>query len=692
MSPPSDSQPLERSGLLEEQPGVLRVGIDVGGTFTDAIQLDIATGDLVVVKVPTTLTAVQASTLTALDKLSDSLRSVDSIVHGTTLVTNALVERNTPPIGLLTTRGFRDVLEIRRTQRPRLYDARWAKPPSLIPRHLRLEVRERIDKSGQVLEQLSEEEVRHACLIFAANKVRDIAIAFLFSFTNPSHEQQAARIVEQILPEARISLSSQVLPELREYERTSTTVLNAMARSVINDYLHEIDRQLFARSFTGRLRILKADGGIARSDYISKRSIEAFGSGPAGGVSAATRLGQALNRRNILTLDMGGTTTDVSLIWDGNPVATMEEEVEFGIPIRIPMIYIKSIGAGGGSIVRLDDAGVLHVGPKSSGADPGPACYGRGGLEPTLTDATLVLGWLDPTFFLGGRMPLDRELAERAIARIGRAFGWSVTATSAAVTRIAVAHLAQAIREVSLDKGYDPRDFALLAFGGAGPLFAAEVAMELGINEVIIPRNAGVFSALGCLCADHSYEALRTVLSPATRDSAVSLRNQWEEIEWSLKREVASQGQVRIERSLDMRYVGEAFEITLRIEANPSDPQIVDLAVEKFHAEHQRLYGFTRTDPVQIVNARIKLIEPIDPPEWKVMPSTPGVTPLAKEVRPTGQLDGSVSDVPIFLRDDLHPGHEIEGPAIILDQASTATVPAHQRLRVDTLGNLIIST
>jgi N-methylhydantoinase A len=659
--------------------GRMRIGVDVGGTFTDAVSVD-EHGTISIAKTLTTPDDVSHGTLTAAGELG-AIASVEAIVHGTTLVTNALLERSTAPVGLLTTEGFRDTLEIRRTRRAHLYDLHWQKPPALVRRRYRCEVRERIDRDGVVLVPLDEESVRTAADFLRSAGIRDVAICFLFSFRNDAHERRAAEIVHELVPGARVSLSSEVIPELREYERCSTTVLNAMAATAMEGYLQTIESELSQQAFDGSLHMIKADGGVGTTSYLLRRSIEAYNSGPAAGVAAAAELGRRLGIRNLITLDMGGTSTDVSLIWDGQPLRTMEEELAFGIPIRIPMVDVRSIGAGGGSIAWLDAAGAVRVGPQSAGAVPGPACYGLGGTEPTVTDANLILGRIDPGFFLGGSLHLERSAADAAVGKLADAFGWSLETTALAISSIAAASIAQAVREISIDRGYDPRDFTLLAYGGAGPLYAAEVAADLDIPQVVVPVQAGVLSALGCLCADMTHESLRTVLLGATPSAADSIRREWARLETDARSWLRA-GDVRLERSLDMRYVGEAYELTVPLGLGPDDPNLVAAASDLFHAEHERLYGFRRNDPVEIVNARLRAKVATQSPTWSAPrnPRSPSFSPSAAN----GQYA-------FCFRSDLPPGEAVTGPLVVRDAETTTVVHAGQRVTLDELGNLRIS-
>jgi N-methylhydantoinase A len=668
----------------------IRIGIDVGGTFTDGASIDPDTGRLAATKTLTTKAQVEG-TSSVLDDLSPDLRSVAAIVHGTTLVTNTLVERTGPPVGLITTAGFRDILEIRRTLRPHLYDVAWRKPPALVPRRFRREVRERIGANGNVLMPLNLEDVGSAAELFRRNGIVDIAVCYLFSFRNPRHEQETRDIIRRLIREARISLSSEVLPEYREYERTSTTVLNAMAKAAMERYLGDLETSLKRRRFAGELRLLKADGGVASASNIAHRSAEAFHSGPAGGVIGAASLGRALGHPNILTFDMGGTTTDVSLIWGGEPVLTMEEEVDFGIPIRVPMVYVRSVGAGGGSIAWIDEGGALRVGPRSSGATPGPACYGRGGAEATVTDANVELRRIDPEYFLGGRMALRPDRATEAVAELGQRFGWSPPEAARAISNVALSNMVQASREVSTGRGYDPRDFVLMAFGGAGPLYAAELARELGIREVIIPRDAGVFSAVGCLHANYKHERLRTIMLPAQPDVAPTVEAACDELASEAVAALGPVDSATVSWYLDIRYVGEAFDLTVPVSDGFAGWGTIEAAIDRFHTEHERLYGFSRADPVEIVNARVRAVSPVAHPAWRHEHSARAQEGLRTGSRLTVLPDGSRAEFAVHHRRALAVGHVVEGPAIVQDDDSTTLVFPGDTLTLDECGNVRIS-
>lgn len=670
---------------------MLRIGVDVGGTFTDCVGVDPSTGELSVAKVPTSRPDVERGTAEAIETLTRSNgRPAETVFHGTTLVTNAIVERKVPRVGLICTSGFRDILEIRRTQRARLYDIHWLKPASLVDRRFRREVVERIDKDGEILVPLDREGVLDAVEYFRKHGISDIAVAFLFGFANPQHELEAARIIHEFDPSIRVSLATETLPEIREYERTSTTVLNAMAKAVIEPYLESLEDRLSAGGFDGSLQIMTANGGTATSAYIrSKRSIDAFGCGPAAGVTAAAELGRKLGINNLLTFDMGGTTTDVGLVWGGEPVYSMEEEVDFGIPLRVPRTYIKSVGAGGGSLASIDEAGALQVGPESAGAIPGPACYGNGGDRATVTDANLVLGYIDPAYFLGGTMQLTPDRAFEVVSELGDKFGWTVQEAALAIIEIARANMVQGIREVTMDRGYDPRDFSLLAFGGGGALYAADVADALDLPRVVVPPFAGVFSALGCLFADYKHEYVKTVMLGASVESMDALREQLQaarEVAGANLGESGVSECPRYEDFVDMRYVGQAFEVSVPVAAEISGRELIAQLKRDFTAEHERLYGFSRSAPVEIVNLRVRATVDVANPDWVARSKSPSGLSQRRKV---WTADGEV-EAEVWRRDDLPAGLTISGPAIVVESEATVVVPAGFSCEADEIGSLII--
>jgi len=476
-----------------------RVGVDIGGTFTDLVVLDEETGALERIKTLTTPRAPEDGFLKAVAEGQVGLDDVSHFLHGTTLVTNLIIERTGAKLGLITTEGFRDVLEIQRSYRSDLYDLQWDKPKALVPRHLRLTINERIGADGTILREVNADQAREIVRRLLNEGVEAIAVCLLNAYANPINEQTVARIIQEMAPRIALSLSSEVDPRIREYERVSTTVLNAYAMPRMHLYMSRLERALKRNE---GIKYMHSGGGVIPSATAERFPIQLLYSGPAAGVLAGRFLASTLGVPNLCTIDMGGTSLDVCLIRDGEPDSRDTIEVEWGIPARTQSIDIHSIGAGGGSIVWFDAGGALRVGPESAGSDPGPACYGRGGVRPTVTDANLILGILNPAGLLGGKLRLDRTQADAALLPIADKFGVSVEKAAAGIYRIVTANLAEAIRDVTVKRGTDPRDFVLVAFGGAGGQHAAAVAREMEMKGAIFPRNASTFSAFGLLTAD----------------------------------------------------------------------------------------------------------------------------------------------------------------------------------------------
>jgi N-methylhydantoinase A len=558
----------------------LRLGVDVGGTFTDLVA--VSEGRIVTAKVPSTPSDQSEGVLAAVEASGLDLRGCD-LRHGTTVATNALLERKGARTGLLTTEGFRDVIEIGRQNRPSLYDLARDRPPPLVPRELRFAVRERMGLDGSI-EPLDEESVRHAAE--QLGEVDAVAICLLFAYLYPEHERRVGELVREALPGAHVSLSSEVLPEFREYERFATTVADAYLGPVLGAYLRRLEERLGEE-----VLVMQSSGGVLPLAEAAGHAAAAVLSGPAGGAVGAAFVARACGYEDALTLDMGGTSTDVALVVGGE-VATTTETVVGGVPIRLPAVDVHSVSAGGGSIAWLDEGGAVRVGPRSAGADPGPAAYGLGGSEPTVTDANLVLGHLPDEARLGGRIELRRDLAEEALARAGL--------DAEGVVRVANAEMARALRVMSVERGVDPRGLALVAFGGAGPMHACALADDLGIGTVLVPRASGVLSALGLAISDVRRDSLRAVHKPVG-DLAEG--------------DFSSLGGG--ERSADLRYRGQAAELTV-----PAD----DLGViaDRFHEAHERRHGYRMEDePVEVVNVRVAAIVPTEKPELEAEPGEP---------------------------------------------------------------------
>ena len=514
--PPLPSHPGARDG------GRIRLAVDIGGTFTDLVAVDTVSGAVVRAKADTTPGALDQGVLTAMARSGVPVQAVDAFIHGTTVVINAVTERRGAATALVTTRGFRDVLEIGRANRPDLYNLVYAKPAPFVPRHLRFEVTERMTHLGTIAEPLSEPDVAQVSERIAASDVTAVAVCLLHAWANPEHEQRLATALRERLPGHAVIASHEVSGQWREYERTSTAVLSAYVQPVVASYLDSLATALRQQGVTAQLRAMRSSGGVSSFSRAALAPIALLESGPVAGVMAAAELGRRLGNRNVLTLDIGGTTAKTSAVRDGevriDTLHHVGKTPSFaGYPVQVPTVEIVEIGAGGGSVVWSDPAGGLHVGPRSAGAEPGPACYGRGGVEPTLTDANLVAGRLDPGYFLGGAMPLDTAAAGQALGVLGKQLGTDARSAARGVLRYAVAQMSHALRLVTMRRGLDPRDFVFVAYGGAGPLHAALLARELGISRTVIPPGPGHFSAFGMLASPLRGESVRTVLGPLDR-------------------------------------------------------------------------------------------------------------------------------------------------------------------------------
>ncbi len=664
----------------------MRIGIDIGGTFTDFVAFDEETGGFQTFKVLSTPQDPAQAVLAGLAQIPNLQPPVSDlhVVHGSTVATNALLERKGARTALVTTRGFRDVLVIGRQTRTRLYDFFADRPEPLVPDELRLEVTERVDHRGQVLTPLREEELPGLIRRLSDLNVESVAVCLLFSFARPQHEQIIARALRQA--GFFVSPSSEVLPEFREYERASTTVINAYVAPIVARYLKRLEEELRAHEF----RIMQSNGGSIRAAEARREAVRSILSGPAGGVVGARHVARAAGFDRVITFDMGGTSTDVSLC-DGEIRITTEAEIG-GLPIRVPVIDIHTVGSGGGSIAYLDPGGALRVGPQSAGADPGPACYGCGGTQPTVTDANLVLGRLVPDHFLGGRMALDVEAAEEVLADLaGQAKltplpGLTLGQTAAlGVIQVVNAHMERALRVTSVERGHDPRDFTLVSFGGAGGLHAADLARALGVSRVLIPPVASTLSAFGMLVADVVKDYVQTVMLPGTTPFGELERRMAPLVArgvQDLQREGVPAEQITLHRELDVRYQGQAYELTV--------PLTCDFAAA-FHRLHQRTYGHSAPDaPVEVVNLRLRAVGEVPRPSLPLVPPEPADPSEAlMEHRPV-VLAAGVTEVPFYDGRRLQPGHALVGPAVIVYEDTTVLLGVRDRARVDGYRNLII--
>ncbi|TSD85178.1 methylhydantoinase [Mycobacterium sp. KBS0706] len=685
-----------------------RIGFDIGGTFTDFILYD---GEGRTVKLHKRLTTPHDPSEAALVGIEElvamagiRLADVGEMVHGTTLVTNAVIERKGAKLGLITTQGFRDVLEMGTEQRYDIYDLFLQFPEPLVARRLRLEVPERVDRDGTVVEPLDRDAVRAALRRLVAEGVEAVAVCFLHSYRNPEHERIVGEIARAEFPQLAVSLSSEVVAELWEYQRCVTTCANAYVQPLMDRYLRRLERELAARGFAGTLRLMHSAGGLVAPETARAFPIRLLESGPAGGGLATALFGALAGKADVISFDMGGTTAKACLIEDGRAeIAPMMEAGRVhrfkkgsGLPIKAPVIDMIEIGAGGGSIASIDEVGLLRVGPHSAGSDPGPACYGKGGVEPTVTDANLVLGYYDPGFFLGGRMALDKAAAEAAVARVAEPLGLSVEDAAWGIHKVVTESMAAAARVHLVEKGKDPRRYAMVGFGGAGPAHAAGVARVLGVAEVIIPPASGAASALGFLAAPLSFELVRShpVRFSGAFDAG-AVNGVLAELEAEGRRRLAEAGvdeaSVTVERSADMRLTGQMHEIAVPLPSGAIDAGCLEAIrtafAEVYTARYTSLYGGAE---IEAINFRVRCLGPT--PTLSLAGATGGGDAAGKRkgTRPARFADGVV-DAVVYDRYALVPGDRIEGPAIIEERESTTIVPPGDIVRVDDTLNLRIA-
>jgi N-methylhydantoinase A/oxoprolinase/acetone carboxylase beta subunit len=654
-----------------------RLGIDTGGTFTDFVQLTRA--GLVVHKQRSTPDDPSRSILDGIGYLTGDTAQVD-VVHGSTVATNAVLERKGARVALVATKGFEDVLKIGRQTRPELYNIFVAARPPLVDPHLTFGLAERLDASGNVLDPLVEDDVDQLARVLHDRKVDIVAVCFLHAYANPEHERQAATWLRQ--SGLTVCASHEVLPEYREFERWSTTVVNAYVTPIMSRYLLRLESVLLERSTArSRLSVMQSNGGCISAAAARAQAVRTVLSGPAAGVVGAKVVADAAGLKRVIGFDMGGTSTDVSLI-DGTIARTTESRVG-DFPMRLPVIDIHTVGAGGGSIAYLDTGGALRVGPRSAGASPGPVCYGAGD-ELTVTDANLLLGRLDPEFFLGGRMSIDRARADRVAARLASSTRLSVPDLAEGIVRVANANMERAIRVVSVERGHDPRQFALVAFGGAGGMHACEIAEQLQISTVMAPRHAGVLSALGMLLADVAKDHSASVLRPSTSLSLKDLEAACAPLVSAARTELTAEGfapkQQVITRSLDVRYVGQSFEITVPLTADYR---------KVFDREHGRTYGYSNpARPTEVVTVRVSATGVTAKPALPRTRVGRTYTPTPTAVRP-GRFNGRVVKVAFHRWQDLRPGAAAKGPAVIAGAEATVVIPPSWSFTVDGFANIL---
>jgi N-methylhydantoinase A len=666
----------------------VRLAVDVGGTFTDLVAQDPA-GGVVRAKALTTPDGLERGVLAALAQSAVPAHEIALFVHGTTVVINAVTQRTGAATALVTTRGFRDVLEIGRANRPDLYNLAYRKPVPFVPRRWRFEVSERILHHGEVVQPLAGAELAGVADKIAGAGVEAVAVCFLHAWANPAHEQRAAALLAARLPGVAVVASHQVSGQWREYERTSTTVLSAYVQPVVAVYLETLEKSLRAAGTRGSLHAMRSNGGVSSFGRACAAPIGLLESGPVAGVTAAAELGRRLAVRHVLTLDIGGTTAKAAAVRDGEVrVNTLhyidKTPTSAGYPVQAPTVEIVEIGAGGGSVVWADAAGGLHVGPRSAGADPGPACYGRGGTEPTLTDANLVAGRLDPDYFLGGTMKLDPGAARRALAGVAARLGVDASAAARGVLRYAVAKMSHALRLVTLRRGYDPRDFTFVAYGGAGPLHATLLARELGIGRTVIPPGPGHFSAFGMLTTPLRGESVRTVVGPL---DGTDLARAFAPVDLAARGELGGDAAgAELARHAELRYQGQEHTLEVPV-PDPAAPGGLRAAFERRCLE---AYSFRLDAPLEIVSLRVTATAPLDVPiAWHGNGADGSPPPHAQRLV---DLDphGGVRTVPVVSRAALTAGERLPGPCVVEEAAATTLVLPGQVAHRDHLGNLVI--
>jgi N-methylhydantoinase A len=677
----------------------VQIGVDIGGTFTDIVALD-GQGRLTLAKVPSTpknlLEGIGDAVRRVLTLAEAPASDVERFIHGTTVATNAVLERKGAVTAVLTTEGFEDVLELGRQKRSRMYDLGMdAETPTFVaPRRRRIGIHERLDAEGRVLTALDEEQVRAAVSALWRDGVQAIAVCYLFSFVNPAHERRTREICREVAPEIAVSLSSEVDPMFREYERLAVTAFDAYLGPVVQRYLSGLAAALRDLGVRCVPLVMRSRGGIVSAGLAAREPVTLFLSGPAAGVVGARVAAERSGVRDFVSLDMGGTSNDVAVVRGGAPLIAAEGSIG-PYPVRTPMVDVNTIGAGGGSIAWIDGAGGLRVGPVSAGADPGPACYGKGGDQATVTDANLLLGYLNPQRFAGGLIELDVRAAERAVSAVARRLGLDAMAAAAGIHRVITARMADQIRLVTIKRGDDPRQLALVALGGAGPVHGVALAEEMGMAEVIVPEAPGVLAAFGLLAAAIEHHHARTLAAPADAADLDAVNRCLAELDDAGRARMREEGvpaaAVEVAYSADMRYVGQAYEIEVPIAA-PVSAEALPAAIRDFHAAHERVYGYARAQqPVELVNFRAVHRFPLPPPV----------------VRPAARLAGELDDarvgqraayfaprgfVPtaIYERARLPLGSQVAGPAIVEQADTTTVIPPGYRASVDASGNLRI--
>lgn len=691
---------------------MMRVGVDVGGTFTDFVLLDEETGKLEVQKVSSTSDNQMRGVMEGIERSGCAPREISMFLHGTTVATNAVIQKTGCRTGLLTTKGFRDVLKIRRTTRGKLYDVQWDPPEELVPRRYRLEIDERTDAFGRILKPVDQDEVLAAAEKLVQAGMESIAVVFINSYANPANEAETCRIISEAFPDLFVVSSSQVLREWREFERTSTAVVAAYVGPLLRRYLGSMTAELDRGGYRGRALVMLSNGGVAPADQVEELAPRSLLSGPAAAVIAAREIGRLTGEENLVSIDIGGTSTDVAMVYQGELLMSLEQEIEFGTIVHLPVIDVSTIGAGGGTIAWVDRGGVLQMGPQSAGADPGPVCYGKGGTEPTLTDANVVLGRLNPGHLLGGQLPIDRDRAFKAIEeKIAQLLGLDTYTAARGMVEVLNQNIANAIRKITVQKGYDPREFALFCCGGAGPLQAAEIARELSMKAIIVPPNPGVTSALGLLLTDVRHDYVTSYIRELNQVKPEDVEMAFASMEEEGRKQLAADGigaeNMAFERSADLRYLAQTHELTV---SWPYPPEDRDAGVtgsiradawrslcQAFHDRHQQEFGYAADlgEPLEIVNLRVAAIGKLSHPELVGNAAGSEVDGIGSQPKSNRlvcfkETGNDSVPTPVYMRQDLSAGDTVPGPAIVEQFDSTVLILPGQVGRVDAYGNIII--
>jgi len=679
-----------------------RVTVDTGGTFSDFVYLDEETDEVTVAKLPSTPDDPSRAILAGVEVLLQRGVAASDIFyfcHGTTVGTNALLEGKGVRTGLLVTQGFRGIYEVAEQCRPHgsaIFDIFYDRPPLLVPESRTGEVSERVSAQGDVLLPLDETALRATIRELRAQEVKSVAVCLLFSFLKPEHEERARAIIAEEMPDAAVSLSSDIVPQIREYYRLSTTVINAYLEPILARYIANLEQRLAeVRVKTPQKYIMQSNGGMATFSASAKKAVATVLSGPAGGITASVQTCRTTGLKNLITFDMGGTSCDVALIKDGEPSVQSRGKIE-GRDIALPMIDINTVSAGGGTLARVDRFGILEVGPQSAGAVPGPACYGRGGIEPTITDCNVVLGYIGEDNFLGGKMKLDSAAAYRAVeTHVARRLSLGVEDAAEGVVRIIDVKMQEAIKAISTMRGHDLSDFRLLAFGGAGPLHAARIAKELGMAGVVVPLYPGVYSAMGLLMSDVKHDYIRSRLSPLAKVTEAAVGKVFDELQAQALRDLKAENfrddQIGVERALDMRYAGQGYEITIASESDLGSGALAALR-RKFDDAHKQMFGHTAPEePVEIVSYRLRgvgRVPPVKLPHYRRQGLS--LNDALRETR-KARFGGVTLDCPVYQRDRLDVDVRFEGPAIVDQLDATTVVPPGHSARIDAFKNILIS-